>query len=144
MADVPTESAGHQPIPVVRLGVAAGTVVGQDPFTAGPALPEVSAGLAISSRNQRLTADDRRAAVCLAQALQLGAGAVVKGERNSERLVALATRRIAAASAARLEYLHIVDPLTLEPLDEVDRPAIMVVAAWFGDVRLIDNLPLSP
>jgi pantoate--beta-alanine ligase len=99
-------------------------------------------GLAISSRNQRLTADDRRAAVCLAQALQLGAAAVVKGERNSARLVALATRRIEAEPAARLEYLHVVDPLTLEPVSEVDRPAIMVVAAWFGNVRLIDNLPL--
>ena len=101
-------------------------------------------GLAISSRNQRLTTDDRRAAVCIAQALHLAAGAVAKGERDSERLIALASRRIETEPAARLEYLHIVDPLTLDPLSEVDRQAIMVAAAWFGTIRLIDNLPLTP
>ncbi len=99
-------------------------------------------GLAISSRNQRLTVDDRRAAVCIAQALHLAAGAVAKGERDSARLAALASRRIEAEPAARLEYLHIVDPLTLDPVTTVDRPATMVAAAWFGNVRLIDNLPL--
>ncbi len=103
-----------------------------------------SDGLAVSSRNQRLTADDRRAAVCIAQALHLAAGAVAKGERDAARLVTLACRRIEAEPAARLEYLHVVDPLTLDPVTTVDRPAVMVAAAWFGNVRLIDNLPMLP
>ncbi len=101
-------------------------------------------GLAISSRNQRLTPDDRLAAVCIVQALRLAAAAAAEGERDSTRLVASASRRIEAEQRAMLEYLHIVDPLTLAPVSVVDRPAVMVAAAWFGDVRLIDNLPLSP
>jgi pantoate--beta-alanine ligase len=101
-------------------------------------------GLAISSRNQRLTPDDRSAAVCIAQALRLAAGAVAEGERDPSEVVALAGRRIEAEQAARLEYLRIVDPLTLAPVTVLDHPAVMVAAVWFGDVRLIDNLPLSP
>ena len=43
---------------------------------------------------------------------------------------------------AKLDYLEIVDPVTLDPLVFVDGPATIVAAVWFGDVRLIDNLPL--
>ena len=101
-------------------------------------------GLAISSRNQRLTPDERSAAVCIVQALRLAADAVAEGERDPAGVVALASRRIEAEQTATLEYLHIVDPLTLAPVIALDHPAVMVAAVWFGDVRLIDNLPLSP
>ena len=99
-------------------------------------------GLAISSRNSRLGADDRHAAVCVVQALGLAAAAAAGGERNAARLIALATERIAAESRAKLDYVEIVDAATLDPLVVVDGPATIVAAAWFGDVRLIDNLPL--
>ena len=101
-------------------------------------------GLAVSSRNQRLSADDREAAVCVVQALQLAADAVAGGEGDAARLVSLTTRRIEMEPRAALEYVHIIDPLTLDPVDEVTGPAIIVAAASFGNVRLIDNLPLSP
>jgi pantoate--beta-alanine ligase len=101
-------------------------------------------GLAISSRNSRLSAEDRQAAVCIPHALQLVADAVAEGQRDAAHLVALATQWIATEPRARLEYVEIVDPVTLEPVTAVTRPAIVVTAAWFGDVRLIDNLPLSP
>ncbi len=101
-------------------------------------------GLAISSRNQRLSLDDRRAAVCVAQALRIAVAAVEAGERNVERLVKLAGDRIGAEPRARLEYVHVVDPLTLDPVEEVSQPAVIVAAIWFGDVRLIDNLSLCP
>ncbi|MDP9463374.1 MAG: pantoate--beta-alanine ligase [Actinomycetota bacterium] len=101
-------------------------------------------GLAISSRNQRLTVADRRASVCVAEALRLAADAVADGERDAALLVDLAIQRIAAEPCASLEYIHVVDPLTLGSVDVVNRPAIMVAAVWFGDVRLIDNLPLTP
>jgi pantoate--beta-alanine ligase len=103
-----------------------------------------SDGLAISSRNRQLTPDDRRASVCVVQALQLAADAVVDGERDASCLVALASQRIATEPRASLEYIHIIDPSTLDTVDVVNRPAVMVAAAWFGDVRLIDNLPLTP
>ena len=79
-------------------------------------------GLAISSRNQRLGADDRKASVCVWQALRIVADAVVGGEHDAERLIALGTARIAAEPRARLEYLQIVDPSTLLPVAVVERP----------------------
>lgn len=100
--------------------------------------------LAISSRNQRLTVDDRRASACLAEALHLVSDAVDAGERDVAHLIGLASQRIAAEPRARLEYLAVIDPLTLDPIAVVKDPAVVVTAAWFGDVRLIDNLPLSP
>ena len=99
-------------------------------------------GLAVSSRNSRLGADDRQAAVCVVQALHLAAGAVDVGERDAARLVALATERILAEPRAKLDYLEIVDSVTLDPATILDGPATILAAVWFGDVRLIDNLPL--
>ena len=101
-------------------------------------------GLAISSRNQRLGADDREASVCVGQALRVVADAVADGETDVVQLIALATRRIVAEPRARLEYFDIIDPSTLEPVAIVKQPAIAVAAVWFGDVRLIDNVPLNP
>ena len=100
-------------------------------------------GLAISSRNQRLAPQDRIAAVCVIQALRLVTAGFGAGERNAAALLAPATERIAAEPLARLEYLTIVDPATLKPMEFLDRPAIALAAVWFGDIRLIDNLPLS-
>jgi pantoate--beta-alanine ligase len=100
-------------------------------------------GLAISSRNTRLGADDRSASVCLIEALRLAADAVAEGQHDAATLIALARERIEAEPRARLEYLDIVDPSTLDPVVFVKQPAIILVAAWFGDVRLIDNLPLA-
>lgn len=109
-------------------------------------LPTVRApdGLALSSRNARLGADHRRAAVCLIDALHIAADAVAGGQHVTATLVAMARGRIEAEPRARLEYLDIVDSLTLDPVAAVKQPAIILVAAWFGDVRLIDNLPLTP
>ncbi|HZX54684.1 MAG TPA: pantoate--beta-alanine ligase, partial [Ilumatobacteraceae bacterium] len=101
-------------------------------------------GLAISSRNQRLTHEDRKAAVCLFQALQSVEQALSAGEHDSSRLECLARDRVAAEPRAELEYVHIVDPTTLNPVAVVTQPAVVLVAARFGDVRLIDNLPISP
>ena len=101
-------------------------------------------GLAISSRNQRLGADDRKASVCVVQALRAIVDAVADGQHHAAQLIALGTSRIAAEPRARLEYLHVIDPLTLAPVEVVQQPATVVAAVWFGDVRLIDNLPLAP
>jgi pantoate--beta-alanine ligase len=101
-------------------------------------------GLAVSSRNQRLSGDDRPAAACISEALRLVEDAVAAGQHDAARLVDLATQRIASEHRAKLEYVQIVDPLTLEPVTTMKQPAVILVAAWFGDVRLIDNLPLSP
>lgn len=101
-------------------------------------------GLAISSRNVRLTPDQREAAPCIVDALRLAEHAVSTGEHDVDKLIAIGTARIGVEPLAELEYLHVVDPLTLESLTTVDRPAIMLAAVWFGEVRLIDNLALIP
>jgi pantoate--beta-alanine ligase len=99
-------------------------------------------GLAISSRNQRLTAEDRAAAVCIAQALALAAQAHGEGQRDANQLATIAIRRIEAEPRARLEYVRIIDPLTFDPVTDTGQPAVIVAAVWFGAVRLIDNLAL--
>ena len=97
-------------------------------------------GLARSSRNVRLTADDRTAARVLSQALTAGRARWEAGERDAAAIVATATDLITAEPRARLEYVELVDAGTLAPIETVDGPAVILTAAWFGDVRLIDNL----
>jgi len=101
-----------------------------------------SDGLAMSSRNARLSPDQREAAGCLFLALSEAAELARSGERDAARLVAAMAREIGATPQARLDYAAVVDDDTFEELQTVDRPARAVVAARFGDVRLIDNLLL--
>jgi pantoate--beta-alanine ligase len=98
-----------------------------------------SDGLAMSSRNRRLTAAQRAAAICVPQALAAAADRLATGERLSSNLLAAAHDVLHAEPMARLEYVAIVDPDTLQPVDEVGGDALIVTAVWFGEVRLIDN-----
>lgn len=99
-------------------------------------------GLAISSRNVRLGPDDRAAATVLSQALFAARDAHDDGERDASALRAAVTASIGSEARARLEYVELVDAMTLAPVDRVDCPAVVLTAAWFGDVRLIDNVQL--
>ena len=110
-------------------------------------------GLAMSSRNRRLPPLDRTAAVCIWQGLEALRAAVRRGERNIDVLTAIAIGPIAEQPRATLEYLQLVDPQTLQPLTGVIADTstdsgssgrlLVVVAAWFGEVRLIDNVLLN-
>jgi len=100
-------------------------------------------GLALSSRNVRLTPDDRVAAVVLSQALDAGAAAWRAGETDASAIRSLVDDRIRAEPRASLEYVELVDADRLEPVDVVAGPAALLTAAWFGDVRLIDNHVLA-
>jgi pantoate--beta-alanine ligase len=99
-------------------------------------------GLAMSSRNARLSPEQREAAGCLFLALSEAAELARSGERDAARLVAVMAREIGATPQARLDYAAVVDDGTFEEVRKVDPPARAVVAARFGDVRLIDNLLL--
>jgi pantoate--beta-alanine ligase len=101
-------------------------------------------GLAMSSRNVHLAASDRVAATVLHRALCAAAAAHADGEHDGRALARVASSTIAAEPRATIEYVAVVDPTTLEPLSTVDRPAVVLVAAWFGGVRLIDNVVLGP
>src|SRR5262249_43911057 len=100
-------------------------------------------GLARSSRNQYLDADQRQQATVLCQTLrdlqERGAG----GQRHAEDLVRQMRRRIEATPGARLEYAAIVDGDTLQPVERLRRRALVALAVIFGSTRLIDNLLLD-
>jgi len=100
-------------------------------------------GLALSSRNAYLTPDERRQAVGLSAALGAAHGAFVAGERQAAPLDALVRRRIDAEPALTLEYLAIVEPRTLTPVDTVDAGTVLALAARLGRTRLIDNIILG-
>jgi pantoate--beta-alanine ligase len=99
-------------------------------------------GLAMSSRNGRLTPEQREAAPCLFLALSEAAAAARGGERDATTLVAIMAREVGATAQARLDYAAVVDEETFEEVRTIERPARALVAARFGDVRLIDNLLL--
>jgi pantoate--beta-alanine ligase len=99
-------------------------------------------GLALSSRNARLSPGQREAAGCLFLALAEAAELTRNGERDTAPLVAVMAREIGATPEARLEYAVVVDDATFEPVERIGGPARALVAARFGDVRLIDNLLL--
>ena len=98
-------------------------------------------GLAMSSRNARLNADERAQALSLYRALIAAAEHAAAGERSAEALLDAAR---AAIVPVEPEYLALVDPDTLEPVTQLDGPALLAVAAHVGDTRLIDNLILEP
>ena len=103
-------------------------------------------GLALSSRNAFLSADDHDRALALPEALEAAAQALSWGERSGEALgivmrQAAATR---APGALTLDYAAVVDARTFEPLATVDRPARAIIAGRVGTTRLIDNLALTP
>jgi pantoate--beta-alanine ligase len=101
-------------------------------------------GLALSSRNRRLGAEDRLAARCVPRALAAAEAAVATGETRAAAIVARAEAAIAAEPRARLEYAELRDPATLEGVAEVAAPALLALAVWVGSVRLIDNRILVP
>jgi pantoate--beta-alanine ligase len=96
-------------------------------------------GLALSSRNRRLSPAARAAAVCVPRALDAVLDAYLQGQRAAAALEATGTAVVATEPAARLEYLSVRDASTLEALSIVDRPAVVLTAVWFDDLRLIDN-----
>lgn len=100
-------------------------------------------GLALSSRNVYLTPAERPRASAIYRGLTAASAAAAGGERDTARLRAAIEAPLHAADF-RIDYVAIVDPVTLEPLDPVDRPARALVAARLGAVRLIDNIALEP
>lgn len=101
-------------------------------------------GLALSSRNARLSTDERERAAAVPRALQNVLETVAGGERDAAAATAPA-RAVLADAGAQVEYLELVDPDTLAPLDRIDGgPALAVLAARVGAVRLIDNLLIDP
>jgi pantoate--beta-alanine ligase len=96
-------------------------------------------GLAMSSRNRHLDADQRIAARCLAAALEAAEERLGAGERHAASLLAATTDAITREPLARVEYAALVDPDTLQNISTVDERALVALAVWVGSTRLIDN-----
>lgn len=97
-------------------------------------------GLALSSRNAYLSADERARAVALPQALREAAEAI-RGGGAVDAALAVATARLTAAGFAAPDYVTLVDAATLEPIERFgDSPARLIAAARLGGTRLIDNM----
>jgi pantoate--beta-alanine ligase len=100
-------------------------------------------GLAMSSRNAYLTSGQRQQALVLHRSLLRVQTAVEQGERDSAKLIEIGKQVIAEESGARLDYLAIVDPDTLEAVADVSRGALVAVAAYVSATRLIDNILIT-
>jgi pantoate--beta-alanine ligase len=100
-------------------------------------------GLALSSRNQFLDAEQRRSALCLHAALEGVRQCVQRGERDAQLLCRTMESRIRGNTGVDLDYAVIVDAETLQPLRQVQGRALVAVATRVGTTRLIDNIVLE-
>jgi pantoate--beta-alanine ligase len=100
-------------------------------------------GLAMSSRNAYLSADERRDAVALRRGLDAAEAAFAAGERDAAALVAAARAPLEAAARVRIEYVELRDADSLARVDRVERPVVLAMAAFVGQTRLIDNTVLA-
>jgi len=101
-------------------------------------------GLAMSSRNNYLDDDQRRAATVLNRALSQAREAYEEGEHSSARLIELVRATIEAEPLARIDYVSVNDAETLEELEKIeDQPALVSLAVFIGKTRLIDNVVLG-
>ena len=101
-------------------------------------------GLALSSRNAYLNAEERRAAAVLHRALQTARGELAAGVRDALRLQTVLRTVLEAEPLAGVDYAEIVDADTFEPVTRIARPSYALLAVFVGKTRLIDNLFIEP
>jgi pantoate--beta-alanine ligase len=100
-------------------------------------------GLAMSSRNVYLRPEDRQSATVLYRALMLAKDLYQQGERNAETVRTEMVRLIKTEEPARIDYVSVADPVTLDELDEISGKALVSLAVKFYKTRLIDNIVLE-
>ena len=109
------------------------------------AVPTVRAedGLALSSRNVYLSAEERQVAPRLFEVLSWMAAALAQGATSADA-VSNGTAALSAAGFTRIDYLAVCDAETLAPVEGISAPARVLAAAWLGETRLIDNVAVIP
>ena len=100
-------------------------------------------GLAMSSRNRYLSAEEREPALTLVRALRGVEHLMAEGERDASRLKDSLRDELRRADGVRLDYAEVVDTRSLEPVSEVGDGALVAVAAWVRKTRLIDNVVIG-
>ncbi len=101
-------------------------------------------GLAMSSRNVYLSVEERQRALALSRGLQLAEQRVALGERDAEVVRLGMVETLHAGGVTDIDYVAVVDPDTLAPLEQLAGPAVALIAARVGTTRLIDNCRLLP
>lgn len=101
-------------------------------------------GLALSSRNAYLSADQRKTALSLSKGLAAAEAAVAAGERDAAQIVSAARALIEAEPGARIDYVELRDADELSSVTTLSRPAVLAMAVFVGTTRLIDNRVLRP
>lgn len=96
-------------------------------------------GLAKSSRNTYLSAEERKAALVLSKTVFLGEKLVREGETDADKLVSEMKACIEAEKLAKIDYVSAVDAVTMESVHRIDRPVLVAMAVYIGKTRLIDN-----
>ena len=100
-------------------------------------------GLAKSSRNTYLSAEERKAALVLSKAVFLGEKLVREGETDADKLVSEMKACIEAEKLAKIDYVSAVDAVTMESVHRIDRPVLVAMAVYIGKTRLIDNFMMQ-
>jgi len=111
-------------------------------IVAGPTIREPD-GLAMSSRNQYLSPEERRRALSISRALSLAEGEFKSGARQANRLTT-SIQHVLLEQHLSIDYVAAVDPVTLKTVDMITAPTLLAVAVRVGNTRLIDNLIVQP
>jgi len=110
-------------------------------IASGPTVREPD-GLAMSSRNQYLSDAERQKALSISRALFLAKGEYTQGVRQANRLIT-SMQHVLLEQHLSIDYVAAVDPMTLKPVDTVNGPTLLAVAARIGATRLIDNVMIG-
>jgi pantoate--beta-alanine ligase len=100
-------------------------------------------GLALSSRNAYLSADERQRALAISRALMMAWAEFRSGINQTNRLIATMQRPL-LENHLNIDYVAAVDALTLKPVEKVELPTVLAIAARVGNTRLIDNVMIAP
>jgi len=100
-------------------------------------------GLAKSSRNKYLSDKDRKAARVLPQSLSMAQNAIAAGQRSSAAIIALIKTKIVSEPMAEIDYVEVVDGLTMQPKDQIEDGDLVAIAVRIGSTRLIDNFTVG-
>lgn len=100
-------------------------------------------GLAKSSRNTYLSKEERQAALILSQSLNMAKDAINSGERDSKAVIDLISKNIEKEPLAKIDYVQVVDSLSIEPVDKIEKSVLVAIAVYIGKTRLIDNFTFN-
>ena len=96
-------------------------------------------GLAMSSRNSYLSAEERTAALVISKSLSLAQNALFNGERDAGAIKRIIVEEISCEPLARIDYVDVIDAFTLKAIDRIQGSVLIAVAVYIGRTRLIDN-----